>query len=122
MPTLTPTRTTAIEDAPLDVLVSALDLMVQEQQFETIVFFVAHHPVLLGHLRHLDVSSPFINYEGLRQAFPQLHRHLLARRARARALAGLGGQDMNQQIKALEERLAQIRQEVARHAIGAPLR
>ena len=102
----------------MDVLVSALDLMVQEHQFETIVFFVAHHPVLLGHLRNLDTRSPLIDFDGLRQAFPQLHRHLLARRARARALSDLDG-SMDEQIQQLEERLTQIRREVEAHAIGA---
>ena len=120
---MTATTPTDVDPSPpMDVLVSALDLMVQEHQFETIVFFVAHHPVLLSRLRELDVSSPFIDYDGLRQAFPQLHRHLLARRARARALASLGGQDMEQQIQQLEERLAQIRHQVACHAIGGPYR
>ena len=119
---MTTTAPTGVDPSPpVDVLVSALDLMLAEQQFETIVFFVAHHPVLLSRLRELDVSSPFIDYDGLRQAFPQLHRHLLARRARARALDSLDGRSMEQQIQQLEERLADIRREVGAHAIGSPI-
>ena len=106
----------------MDVLECALDLMIEEEQFSTALAFLRHHPQLLGHLRHLDVNSPLIDFPEFRRLYPKLAFHLQARRARARALASLDGRSVDEQVQQLEERLAQIRWEVASHAIGAPYR
>ena len=122
MPALTPAPPASIQDAPLEIVQLALDLTLEDGQFSTALAMLSHRPQLLGHLRHLDVNSPLIDFPEFRRLYPKLAFHLDARRARARALASLGGQDMDEQIKALEERLAQIRHQVACHAIGGPYR
>ena len=121
MPGLTPTPPTTIDDAPLDVLERALDLMIVDEELSSALALLRHRPQLLGHLRHLDVNSPLIDFPEFRRLYPKLAFHLDARRARARALASLGEQDMDKQIQQLEERLAQIRREAEAHAIGSPI-
>ena len=119
---LTPAPPASIDDAPMEIVQLALDLTLEDGQFSTALAMLSHRPQLLGHLRHLDVNSPLIDFPEFRRLYPKLAFHLDARRARARALASLDGQDMEQKIQQLEERLAQIRHQVACHAIGAPYR
>ena len=107
----------------MDVLECALAMMIEDEQHECAVLFLQRHPTLLGYVRTCtDPASAFTDYPPLKARFPRLVFHLQARRARARALSNLDGQAMDEQVKALEERLAQIRREVACHAIGAPYR
>ena len=120
MPAPSPALSVTIDDAPLEVLECALDLMIEEEQFSTALAFLRHHPEVLGHLRHLDVNSPLIDFPDFRRLYPRLAFHLQNRRRRARALSDLDGRSVDEQVKALEERLAQIRREVEAHAIGAP--
>ena len=80
----------------MDVLECALDLMIEEEQFSTALAFLRHHPQLLGHLRHLDVNSPLIDFPEFRRLYPKLAFHLQARRARARALASLDGRSVDE--------------------------
>lgn len=121
MPTLTPAPPPSIGDAPLEIVQLALDLTLEDGQFSTALAMLSHRPQLLGHLRHLDVNSPLIDFPEFRRLYPKLAFHLDARRARARALASLDGRSMDEQVKALEERLAVIRREVEAHAIGSPI-
>ena len=102
MPAPSPAPPTTIEDAPLEVLQCALDLMLEDGQLSTAKLLATIHPIL----------------------YPRLAFHMQNRRLQARAPSELGGRavDEQQQIRRLEERLAAIRREVACHAIGAPYR
>ena len=123
MPALPPAPPPSIVDAPVDVLECALSMMIEEESNDCALRFLLKNHALLGYVRTcVDPESAFVNYPPFKARFPKLAFHLQARRARARALASLGGSAMEQQIRQLEERLAQIRREVACHAIGAPYR
>ena len=62
---MTATAPTGVDPEPAygRVGMSALDLMVQEHQFETIVFFAAHHSILLSHLVRSATIS-LIDFDG----------------------------------------------------------
>ena len=123
MPALTPTPPASIDDAPIDLLETALSMMIADEQHECAFLLLLKKPALLGYVRTcVDPESTFVDYPPFKARFPKLAFHLQARRARARALASLDGRSMEQQVQQLEQRLAAIRREVACHAIGAPYR
>ena len=123
MPTPSPAPHASIDDAPVDVLECALSMMIVDEEHECALLLLQRNYPLLAYVRTcVDPESTFVDYPPFKARFPKLAFHLQARRARARALASLGGSAMEQQIRQLEERLAQIRREVACHAIGAPYR
>ena len=121
MPALTPAPPASIDDAPIDLLETALSMMIADEQHECAFLLLLKKPALLGYVRTcVDPESTFVDYPPLKARFPKQAFHLQNRRARARALASLGGQDMDERIKALEERLAAIRHDVEQRAIGSP--
>lgn len=113
-----------------ELLTSVLDDLIRDEQHDGALLLMSQHPLLLGHLRnHADLNASFIDFPDFRHRYPRLAFHLQNRRERARALGML---DMANSAPAdtleergarlVEERLRQIRDEVAGRAVGSPFR
>ena len=114
------------EVVPGYILGRTLELLVQDGMFHSAVHFIRSNPTLLTAMRGLDVNSPFVDFEGLRDSFPSLAAFLRLRRDRARALArSYDGRATlvetadERAVRLLEDRLAEIRAEVQARAIGS---
>ena len=115
---------------PEAVLTSTLDDLLGDDQNEGALLLLEKHPVLLGHLRfNISLSSSLLDMFEFRLRYPRISGSLLLRRERARALGMLemGNSAPTDTLeergaRLVEERLRQIRAEVASRAIGAPFR
>ena len=100
MPAPSPALSASIDNAPIDVLKCALAMMLKDGNYEAASLFVEEYPAL------------------------KLARPLAS--SRLEAPANLDGRALpvettdDRMVRQLEQRLAQIRHDVACHAIGAP--
>lgn len=111
-----------------DLLTSVLDDLIHDEQFDSVLLLLERTPILLGHLRqNISLSSSLLDMFEFRVRYPRISGALLLRRERARSLGMLDGAAPADTLeergaRLVEERLRQIRDEVASRAVGAPFR
>ena len=112
------------ECLPEFIAVKTLQLLLSDGEFESAIAFAERFQVLLNYLPHLSTDSPLIDFEGLRDRFPNLARFLRLQRDRARVRSftspdGILVETVQERaVRLLESRLAEIRAEVRARAIS----